>query len=134
MSFFYDLDKTLTNCDSYFIELLNKEIIIHTNNNDSIYISQDSISLNGIFSISKIENIDISITTDTNEEISIRNCEIISVPTTLLGEKKVLESNSVYSILFTIRWNKCTFSYKIFNPQTSVFCLKNLGEEESLSP
>lgn len=126
MSFFYNLEKTLSNSYEYFIKFTGNKIIINTSNDDSIYISQDSISLNGIYKISKIERIDISISTDMEKDVLTWSGGVLTDSNTLLNENNILESNSIHSILFEIERNKKTCSKKIFHPNASISHLKNI--------
>lgn len=125
ISFFNNLERTLRKSDEYSINIFNGKIIVHTSNADSIYISQDSISLNGLFSISDIKNLGISISTDTNEEIIVKNWEVISDPTSILAS-----INSINSILFEIEKNKKNYSYQIFSLRTSVSKFKDIEKEK----
>ena len=126
MSFFNNLERTLSNCDEYFINILEGRIIICTSNDDSIYISKDSISLNGIFEISKIEKIDISISTDTEQDVLSWSDGVLEDPNALLNENNILESNSIHSILFEIERNKKILSYQIFFFFFSISHLTNI--------
>ena len=130
ISFFNNVENALRNSDNYFINIGDNKTIIKTNNEDSIYFAQDSIALNTIFFISKIEKTEISITTDTDADIVIRNGELVTNPTSLLNENKILESNRIHSISFQIIKNKMKYSYQIFSPAVSVTHFKNLFKEE----
>lgn len=126
LNFFQNLERTLSNSDEYFINILNDRIIINTSNDDSIYISQDSISLNGIFEISKLERIDISISTDIEQDVLIWNGGVLTDPTALLNENNIFESISIHSILFEIERNKKIYSRQIFSSNASITHLKNI--------
>ena len=126
MSFFYNLERTLSQSEEYFIKILEDNIIINTSHDDSIFISQDSISLNGIFEISKIEYLNISISTDTEQEVLSWSDGVLEDPNGLLNENNILESNSILSILFEIERNKKICSKKIFSSNASITHFKNI--------
>jgi type II secretory pathway component PulJ len=126
MSFFYNLERTLSKSDEYFIKFIGNKIIINTSNGDSIYISNDSISLNGIFEISKLEKIDISISADTEQDVLSWSDGVLEDPNALLNENNILESNSIHSILFKIERNKKILSYQILSSNASITHLKNI--------
>lgn len=126
MSFFHNLERTLNNSDEYFIKFLEDRIIINTSNDDSIYILQDSISLNGILEISKIERIDISISTDTGQDVLSWSDGVLEDPYVLLNEDNILKSNSIKSILFEIERNKKIYSVQIFPSNSSIYHFKNV--------
>jgi hypothetical protein len=129
MSFFHNLERTLNNSDEYFIKFLEDRIIIYTSYDDSIYISLDSISLNGIFEISKIERINISISTDTNKEVLNWIDGVLEDPASLLNEGNILESSSIHSILFEIERNKKIYPMQILPSNASITHLKNIFTE-----
>lgn len=129
ISFFHNLERTLNNSDEYFINFLQDRIIINTSNDDSIFISQDSISLNGILEISKIEKTNISISTDMEKDIISWNDGVLTDPTALLNEDNFLESNSIKSILFEFERNNKIYTYQIFSPSTSTSHFKNISKE-----
>lgn len=132
ISFFNNLERALRKSDEYFINILDDKIIIKTSNDDSIYIAQDSISLNSLFSISNIENLDISISTDIDNKILIKNCEIISDLTSLLVSKNSIKSNLINSIFFEIKNKKGSFSFKIYNLNISANHFKNIKKNSVL--
>lgn len=129
MSFFYNLEKTLSNSDEYIIKFIGNKIIINTSTDDSIYISKDSISLNGIFEISKIERIDISISTDTEQDVLSWSDGVLEDPASLLNENNILESNSIHFILFEFERNKKIYTYQIFSPATSISHFTSISRE-----
>ena len=126
MSFFYNLENTLSNSDEYFIKFIGNKIIINTSNDDSIFISQDSISLNGIFEISKLEKINISISTDTEQDVLSWSDGVLEDPNALLKEDNFIKSSSIHSIIFEIERNKKSLSYQILSSNASISHLKNI--------
>lgn len=129
ISFFNNLERVLNNSDEFVINYFDEKIFITTSNEDSIFISQDSISLNNFFFISKIENLNLSISTDTNQETLTWNDGVLVDPESLLNEDIILESNSVKSLLFEFERNSKNYSYQIFSSNTSISHLKNICKE-----
>jgi len=126
ISFFNNLERTLCNSDYYVIRFVDDWIILNTNSNDSIFISKDSISLNNLFFISNIENLGISISTNTEKEVLNWNGGVLEDPESLLNKDNILESNSIHSILFKFKRNKKFYFYHYFSSNTSISNLKNL--------
>ncbi|MBE0539517.1 MAG: type II secretion system protein [Ignavibacterium sp.] len=130
MSFIHNLEKTLNNSDKYFIIIFDDRIIINTSNYDSIFISQDSISLNGILEITNIENINFSISTDMGKYVVTWSDGVLTDPTALINEDNILESNLIHSILFEFERNKRIYEYHIFSPYTSISHFNNVSKKE----
>ncbi|MDP2362616.1 MAG: hypothetical protein Q8M94_02480 [Ignavibacteria bacterium] len=129
ISFFNNLERTLNNSDEYFINFIEDRIIINTSNEDSIFISQDSISLNGIFEISRIENLNIRSSTDTEKDMLTWNDGILEDPASLLNQDNILESTSIRTILFEIERNNKVYTYQIFSPASSISHFKDISKE-----
>lgn len=107
-SFLNALEKTLNNGDGYILRFVDDSIIINTNEEDSILISPNSISINRIFEITNLDSISISISTDIEsylvkwENGTLTNSNF---------ENQTLESNKILSILFEIVVNKKYYSF-----------------------
>jgi type II secretory pathway pseudopilin PulG len=129
ISSFNNLEKTLKNSDGYFIKFIDDKIVFNTSNDDSIYISQDSISLNGIYELAKLESFKISISTDTNQEALNWNDGVLEDPASLLNEDNILESNSIKSILFEFERNNKIYIYQIISPYTAISHFKDISKE-----
>lgn len=125
--FFNYLEKTLNNCDEYFIAFYEDKIIINTSNEDSILISPNSISINGIFELTKLDSIYISISTDTNQESLNWNSGFLDDPASLLKMSTGFKSNKILSILFEIKRNNKQHSYTLYSIPSSDFKFQNIS-------
>lgn len=125
MSFFYNLNKTLKNCDECIVKLENEKFLFDMDD-DTLFITKDSISLSNVFYISKIESTDIIINTINEEKILIRNCELRSNASILPNNKIEITSQNITSIIFKIERKGKSFNYQIFLPNTSIKRFKNI--------
>lgn len=127
MNFFNKLEKILENNDEYFVEIFNNKLLIITSNEDSICFTKDLISLNRIFEITKLDSINISIATETNEEITINNCEIHSGLSSSSIIDNTIKSSPINSISFEILYENSKYDYKIFNYPNSINRFQNIN-------
>lgn len=125
ISFFNNLEKTLNNSDEYFIKFTEDRISIITSNEDSIFISKNAISINGISELTKLDSISIGISTDLNEEMLNWKDGVLENSTLLLNENSVLESNEIILILFEIKRNNKNCSFQYFLSPNSISRYKN---------
>lgn len=127
-NFFYQLEKTLNNSDEYYIQLLDEKVIIHTIENDSIIITANSISLNGVINITNLENVKLRSSTDTEVEHFAWISGVLSSGNSGSTE---LQSQKIQSLFFEIERKKTKYSYSIYSPANSIRRFTNLTSKNT---
>ncbi len=127
-NFFYQLEKKLNNPDEYYIQFLDEKVIIYTIENDSIIITANSISLNGVINITNLENVKLRSSTDIEEEHFAWISGVLSSGNSRSTE---LQSQKIQSLFFEIERKKKKYSYSIYSPTNSIRRFTNLKNKST---
>lgn len=116
-NFFYQLEKTLNNSDEYYIQFLDEKVIIHTNENDSIIITADSISLNGVIYLTDLQTVKLRSSTDPKGVDFTWAGGVLSPSKPRSIE---LQSQKIHLLSIEIERIKKKYTYVLFTPSHSI--------------
>ena len=124
ISFFNNFEKTLNNCDEYVIKFIEDRISITTSNDDSIFISKNSISINGIFELTNLDSVNISSSTDIENDLLQWSNGVLANAN---FEADKMESNEIHIIMLEIKRNDRNYSYQIVSSPTATAWFINIS-------